>query len=302
MKNNSKTISFSYAFTVTAIVVVISFICTFFAVNNASNSSQADLNAALSYSEDKVKEFNSRESAIKFDFTDKIYSKANAAALLYSKDITDEELQKITRDLYIDSIVIVDSNNNCVASYPEDYKGQNIKKTDNYSSFSKIVKGMAYKLMTEPVLVDGDNNEYSLLAGVPQSDGTGAVIIGITTDDYTRVNGANLAEDCGRNVIIAKDGEIISSTFGSEKKDKLEDFGINNNDLSKDSFNLNYDGKNYLCKTSVQGEYTIICASQQSSSAAVWIILIIEIILLLCAAVMFALSKKISGFFLTSSI
>ena len=297
MKNKSKTISFSYALVITAIVVVLSFICTCFAVSSASNSSQADLNAALSYADDKVKDFNSQESKIKFDFTDKIYSKANTVALLYSKDTTDEDLQKITRDLYIDSVVIVDSNNNCVASYPEDYKGKNIKKTDDYASFSKIVKGMAVKLMSEPVLAEGSSYEYSLLAGVPQSDGTGAVIIGITTDDYANVNGANLAEDCGRNVIIAKDGEIISSTFGSEKKDKLEDLGINDSDLSKDSFNLKYDGNSYLCKTSVQGDYTIICASQQSSSAAVWVILIIEIVLLLCAAVMFALSPKFSEFF-----
>ena len=76
-KNKSKTISFSYALVITAIVVVLSFICTCFAVSSASNSSQADLNAALSYADDKVKDFNSQESKIKFDFTDKIYSKAN---------------------------------------------------------------------------------------------------------------------------------------------------------------------------------------------------------------------------------
>lgn len=297
MKNKSKTISFSYAFVITAIIVVISFACTYFAVNSASGNSQADLNSALSYSEEKVKDFNSQESKIKFDFTDKVYSKANAVALLYNKDTTTEDLQKITRDLYIDSVMIVDSNNNCVASYPEDYKGKNIKKMDGYAPFSKIVKGMSFKLMSEPVLAEGSNDEYSLLAGVPQNDGTGAVIIGITTDDYSDVIGSKLAEECGRNVIIAKDGEIVSSTFGSEKKDKLQDLGINDSDLSKDSFNLNYDNNNYLCKTSVQGDYTIICASQQSPSSAIWIVLIVEIILLILAAVLFALSPKFSGFF-----
>ena len=114
--------------------------------------------------------------------------------------------------------------------------------------------------MTDPVYIAEDNT-YSLLAGVKRTDGTGVVIIGLKTDEYADVNGDNLAEKCGNNMIILKDNAVVSSTVqGVVKSDAPDIINLTEDDLKKDSVSFTSDGKSYTAKVATEGDYTIICA------------------------------------------
>ena len=80
--------------------------------------------------------------------------------------------------------------------------------------------------MSTPQPVE-NSDEYTLLASMPRPDNAGIVIIGLTTDEYAKITGSELAEECGDNIIVANKGNIVSSTVGNANASTLKDLGLN---------------------------------------------------------------------------
>ena len=221
------------------------------------------LAANAEYAKDKVSDFSHYQKRNVALFADELFSKANTAAMLITDKTTDEDYEKIARNLSLDSITVADETRTVIASYPEGEKDKNLKDLEDKKMFAGIVRNIADKDMSEPVY-DEESGKYSVMAGVKRTDGTGVVIIGLKTDDYADVNGDNLAEKCGNNMIVLKDGVVISSTLnGVLKSDTLEIVKLKEDDLNKDSFTFTCDGTAYIAKAVTDGDYTVICAEPQ---------------------------------------
>ena len=168
-------------------------------------------------------------------------------------------MEKAARYLFLDSITVADENGKVVASYPEGEAGKSIKELGDKAYFNRVVKGVVVKTMTDPVLQD--DGTYTVMAGVSRADGSGAVVVGFTTDEYTKVNGADVAKTCGVNTVVLKDGAVISSTLdGVKAGDSLDALGVKADDLTKDSFTMKVGDASYTCKAAAIDNYNVICA------------------------------------------
>lgn len=222
--------------------------------------SSAYLDDQLAYAKQKVEDFSHDERRNLALFADEVFSKANLVAMMVDGDTSEEDFAKIARNLSLDSITIADENREVIASYPEGEKGKALKEIEDKKEFLSIVKNITDKQMTDPVK-DKESGAYSLLAGVKRTDGTGAVIIGLTTDEYGELCGEKLAESCGQNTLVIKGDEVLSSTMTDIiTGDSLEMLNIAESDLEKDSFDHIVDGIKFLFKPAEAGNYTVICA------------------------------------------
>ena len=113
--------------------------------------------------------------------------------------------------------------------------------------------------MTDPV--PKDDGTYSVMTGVAGASGTGAVVIGFTTDEYSRVNGADVAKTCGVNTVVLKDNSVISATLdGVKAGDMLDALGVKSDDVKKGSFDMKVGDASYTCKAAEIDNYIVICA------------------------------------------
>lgn len=221
------------------------------------------LSADLDYAKEKISDFSHYKKRNTAKFADEIFSKANIAAMMITDDTTDEDYEKIAKNLSLDGITVADETRTVVASYPEGEKEKNLKDLDDKKVFAGIVRNIADKDMTDPVW-DEESGAYSLMAGVKRTDGTGVVIITLKTADYAGVIGDDLAEKCGNNVIVLKGEEVISSTVdGVVKSDTLDAIGLTADDVKKESFSFSADSKSYNAVSATEGDYTVICAEPQ---------------------------------------
>lgn len=232
---------------------------------SAGAEASKGLDAALDYAKAKVSDFAGNQKRTASLFTNEMYAKANAAALMITDKTTDEDFETIARYLSLDSITVADETKTIVASYPDGEKGKKLKELDGKKVFSNVVTNISFKQMTDPVY-DEASGTYTVMAGVKRSDGTGVVIAEISTDEYADVCGSNLAEKCGPNVIIINDGAVISSTLsGVNSGAAQEDIGVSDEEIQSESFSLTADGQEYQCKAATAGNkmtgaYTIVCA------------------------------------------
>lgn len=232
-----------------------------------SGSSSKGLDDKLAYAAAKAMDYSHYQKRSATMFSESIFAKANAAAMMMNDQTADEDYEKIASYLYLDSITVADDDRKVVASYPDDNKGKSLKELPDVKLFTKVAQNIAFKLMTDPVL-DEETGQYSLYAGVKRADGSGVVVIGLKTDAYADVTGANLAEKCGNNTLIVKDGTVISSTLeGVDAQATTESAGISEDDLKKDSFSLTVGDRTYTCKAKTVDEFslvgpvvTVICA------------------------------------------
>ncbi len=216
------------------------------------------LNASLEYAKSMVNKYTSSLSSKTFEFSDDAYSKASIAATLLSEKNGEEEMQAAARNLKLDTILIADEKGVVTASYPDDLKGKNIKETD-YKAFNKVVKGIAVKLMPDPVKIK-DSDEYSVNAAVPRADGSGAVIIGYKSAAYADITGENITDYCGVNTIIGKDGTILSTSFNEMGTgNKLETVAATDANIAKESFEMQHGPNHFICKAAKVGEYIVLC-------------------------------------------
>ena len=216
------------------------------------------LDASLEHAKEAVKNYSSSLNSMTFEFSDDAYSKASVAATLLSEKNGEEEMQAAARNLKLDTIVIADEKGVVTASYPDDLKGKNIKETD-YKAFNKVVKGIAVKLMPDPVKVQ-DSGEYNVNAAVPRANGSGAVIIGYKTKDYADITGENLTNYCGVNTVVGKDGTILSTSFKDMSTgEKTETVGVTEENIAKDTFEMKQGDNSFVCKGAKVGDYIVVC-------------------------------------------
>ena len=238
------------------IAVSVILICALLAGCSASKG----LSANLDYAKGKVADFAHDQKRNQSVFAGDIFKTANIAAMLITKDSTDEDFEKVAKTLSLDGLTVADETRTVVGSYPAGDKDKNLKDLDDKKEFAGIVRNTADKQMTDPVY-HAEDGTYSLMAGVKRTDGTGVVIITLTTDAYGDAVGDNLAEKCGNNMIIVKGDTVISSTVdGVLKSDTIDIVKLTQDDLKKDAVSFTSDGTSYSAKVANEGGYAVICA------------------------------------------
>lgn len=213
----------------------------------------------MNFAKEKVEDFSEWQARSNAEFYDEIYSKANMAALSFTPKMTDEQLADAARYLDAESIMVTDADGKIIASTIKDKKGKNISDFDELVIFEGILKWVCPRCCKDIVKLE-DSDEYEIMTGVQRVDDGGCVILDIKTEDYSKVDGSKLADECGPNVIIAKDGVIISTDFSDWKEgDKLEDHGITESDIKSGSFTIGEEKTN--CSSATVGIYTVICGA-----------------------------------------
>lgn len=223
-------------------------------------ASTKGLDASLEYATAQVKKYVDTQNIRSSEFSDKAFFAAEAASMLVNDKSSKEELQKAARVLSLDTIVIADAEGKVVNAFPEEYQGKKLKETD-YAYFSRIIKNISVKDMTDPELKDG---EYLVKSGVKDEKSGGVIAVGFTSDDYGKITGASLAQDSGVNTVIFNDGAVLSSTLdGVSAGETAEEAGIKDDDFDKESFTLSAGDKKYICKTASADDFKVLCAQPE---------------------------------------
>lgn len=279
MEKNSQKISKSIALVLTAVIIVVSLCSSFVALNITSdNAVKSTLDKNIATAKDAVSSYNTAYARNNFLFTDELYSKANLVSETITEKSSDEELEKLARYLYVDSIMLTDTEGKCIASYPADLKGSNISDNEDTSSFMKVIKNVLFKSQSEPKAVNESSEEYSLYTCVRRTDGQGIVVIGSTVSNYDELLGSAIASDCNDNTIIASGDKIVSSSL-AESKATLSEMGITEENLSEGTFTLSFDGQEYTCKAEKSEDFTVIClASSDGANSQATTVLIITLV------------------------
>ncbi|MBR1482638.1 MAG: hypothetical protein IJ598_06685 [Ruminococcus sp.] len=221
----------------------------------------SQLSAEKDYAKQKLSAFVSGKNAAVFAASDAAYSKANTAAMLYAADKSAEGVQKIVRNLALDSLTITDGSGVVVASYPEGDEGKNIKELEGKAIFNKVVKGVSDKLMNDPSATEGSDT-YTILAGVRAGDEGGVVVVGYQDAGYADVTGSNIAQTCGLNTVVLEKDSVISTTVeGVEVGVNLDALGVKDEDLGKESFTMTAGDKKYTAMAVTNGDYVVITAA-----------------------------------------
>lgn len=250
MEKNMKRLIYSiFALAITAALTLTMFGC----------SSSAVSEDQMNFAKTKVEDFSEWQARSNAEFYDEIYSKANMAALSFNPKMTDEQLADAARYLYAESIMVTDAEGKIIASTIKDKKGKNISDFDELVIFEGILKWVCPRCCKDVKKIEG-TDEYEIMTGVQRVDDGGCVILDIKTDEYSKVDGSKLADECGPNVIIAKDGVIISTDFSDWKEgDKLKDHGVSDSDIKAGSFTIGEEKTN--CSAATVGIYTVICGA-----------------------------------------
>lgn len=211
-----------------------------------------------------IEDFNSKSSSNTLDCANEAFAKGNKAAQAFKTGLSDAELEKIAKDNGLTSLTVADAKGNIVACYPKGAESGKLKGTKDKVAFTKIAKGITEKMVNENPPYNAETGTYAILGGVKRKDADGVVIVGYNSKEYAKVTGVDLADSCGENTVVIKEDKVLSSNIdGIEREQSLEDIGISNDDLKKDSFTFKADGKTYNAVAATDGELTVICASAQ---------------------------------------
>lgn len=240
-------------YTITALAIVTALTFTMVGCSSAPSDDQ------LNFAKTKVEDFSEWQARSNAEFYDEIYSKANMAALSFNPKMTDEQLADAARYLYAESIMVTDAEGKIIASTIKDKKGKNISDFDELVIFEGILKWVCPRCCKDVKKIEG-TDEYEIMTGVQRVDDGGCVILDIITDEYSKVDGSKLADECGPNVTIAKEGVIVSTDFSDWKEgDKLKDHGVSDSDIKSGSFTIGEEKTN--CSAATVGIYTVICGA-----------------------------------------
>lgn len=300
--DNKKSVSRSMAVIVTAVVIVLALVVSYFAASAAVSKAYSQIfEQNLLNAEEVINEFDSSSARLNYEFSNQIFSKATIVSKDIFEDATNEYLQILAEDNKLDAVYVTDRKGNIVKSYPEQTSGAKLSDNDETIELTKVARGNSAKMHTEPQPADVIGDEYSLYAAVPRTDAEGAVVVKLTVDNYDEVTGANLAEKCGKGIFIEKNGECLSynADFNFDFIN-LENLGVTEADLNNGSFALNVkNDENFVCRGKIIGDYTVVCAVKDGGemSLVLWVMLITGIILLVVAVAVFLLTDFMKQFF-----
>lgn len=295
MNNSKKSIGKTTAIIFVAAALVLS-LCTSvtaFAVT-AKNSVDAQLDSSMQTAQEEVNSYNVNFARNTFLFTDKLYSKANVVASTLTEKSSEDDFAKLTRNLYLDSIILTDAQGKCEFVYPAENKIDSISDDSTTRQFLTILKGNLFKSQSTPVLVEGSDSEYSLMTAISRTDKPGLVIIGATVDDYGELLGSDITDKCNDLTIVAKNDEIISSSFAENDKAKLSELGVDKNKIDGDSFKISVGDKNYVGKAQTADDFVVLSAVEENSiysaaTTAFVVTIIADVVILLIALVVILL-------------
>lgn len=226
----------------------------------SSGSSSKGLDAQIAYAKNMVNDYSSNEVRLTSQFADQSFNKAYCVSMMTNEKASAEDFEKVAKYAGVDSIVFADETGKITASYPDDLKGKSIKEVNDIAAFNRLVKGVVIKLQSDPISVEG-SDAYKFYSGVPRADGTGAVVVSFTTDDYAEVTGADLAKKCGVNTVVLREDKITGATLtGASVGGNLDSLGVKDEDIEKGSFSMTVADAKYDCKAEKVDDFVVICA------------------------------------------
>lgn len=275
-------------------LVMIGTICAGLIAVNTSSDSGGDsaLDNAAKKTADTVTKFEEDSVRREAVFTDSILKRVCAAALAYKGD--DAALESIASTLSFETIAVSDGKGIITASYPEGQKGKSLKDDKDSITLYSVSKGILGKNIG--LIKPTESGDYLVYAAAQRTDGdqSGAINVTIISSEYGAVVGENLAESCGDNVIIEKDGKVISSTFSAADGKSISDLGVKEDDKA---VTVSVDGKSYDAKAATVGEYHVLTAvDQQSGGSCIgWTQFIIVSITCACLAIIGCIVVFVAG-------
>lgn len=283
-----KSVGVAFAAVITALLLIVSCVAACIAVNAGSSGGTDTASAALEEAQKEVTKFADDSVRNEADFSDNLFKKGTSAAMMYQGKNNDGQLEKISAAVGADSIVVTDAKGKITESYPDDkLKGKTLKE-NKMGEFGKISKGIVDKMMSDPNKTD---DGYKVNVGIRRQDGDGLVVIGFTDDSYENVTGENLAASISKNVIIEKDGKILSTNFEPAKdSESIEAFEKKAKDAG-----YTFDGKRYETKKGEADVYTVMVAVSEaanSNTTAIVIIVIANAALILIGVCLYLVSAK----------
>lgn len=276
------------------VLVMIGTICAgLIAVNTASDTGgNSAIDSAAKKTADTVTKFEEDSVRREAVFTDSILKRVCAAALAYNGD--DAALESIASTLSFETIAVSDGKGVITASYPEGQKGKSLKDDEDNVTLYSVSKGILGKNIG--LIKQNEAGDYIVYAAAQRTDGdqSGAINVTLISEEYGAVNGENLAESCGDNVIIEKDGEVISTTFKAAEDKSISNLGVKEDDKT---VTVSVDGKNYDAKATNIGEYHVLTAVEQQSggSCSGWTQFIIVSITCACLAIIGCIVVFVAG-------
>ena len=275
-------------------LVMIGTICAGLIAVNTSSDSGGDsaLDNAAKKTADTVTKFEEDSVRREAVFTDSILKRVCAAALAYKGD--DAALESIASTLSFETIAVSDGKGIITASYPEGQKGKSLKDDKDSITLYSVSKGILGKNIG--LIKPTESGDYLVYAAAQRTDGdqSGAINVTIISSEYGAVVGENLAESCGDNVIIEKDGKVISSTFSAADGKSISDLGVKEDGKA---VTVSVDGKSYDAKAATVGEYHVLTAvDQQSGGSCIgWTQFIIVSITCACLAIIGCIVVFVAG-------
>lgn len=286
-KNSKKSIGFGFAAVVVALLMIASCVAGVIAVNSQAGGSDA-VDAAYDTASKAVTSFSDGSVRAEADFSENLFKKVSTAAMLYQGKNDEGQLESIATAAGADAIYITDAKGKITDAYPDDSaKGKDLKE-NGMGVFKKITRGVVDKMMSDPEKKD---DSYVVNVAIRRQDGDGVLAITVTDDSYANVTGENLAKSCGSNVVIEKDGKILSTSFApAEGKESLEALGVK----GKGESTLSADGKTYSVKTGDVEDYTVMVAAEAKGGSSMPMIIIIaaNAALLVIGIIIFAVGAK----------
>lgn len=254
-QKNTRKVGVVFAAILLAVLMLAVCAVSYFVTQNTS--APGPLDRASAESVKKVNAFSenyTRESAI---FADNIFKKVTASSIAYTGKGSD--LEKIAASLSFETVLVTDDKGKITESFPQGSEGKYLKDDENTKSLNVVAKGIAVKKLGD---VQKTDDGYTVYAAVARQDSGGAIVAKTPADEYADVNGDNLAQECGGNVIIEKEGAIVSSSFNDAAGKTIKELNAKENG---EPFELKFDNeKVYVAKVEKAGEYTVLTALEKS--------------------------------------
>ncbi len=269
-KAPEKTVGRTFAAILLAILIAVSCAVSFIAVIPLGNK-HAALNQASDNARRQLQRYEVNAARMQSKFADSMFSKAISASLAYTGEGAD--LKKIADTLLLKSVNITDENGVITAAYPEDLLGKRLKDMDDTIALNPIAKNIVLKKVGK--IIPQGNGKYLVYVGAARVDlpegKTGAVVVTAVTDTYEEAYGANVADECGDNVILEKNGETFSNSFAEAKDKTISSLAGSNNGKP---FKLTLGGKTYDAKVINEGEFKALVAAEAKDNSLLTFLII----------------------------
>lgn len=259
-QSSSKKVSSAVAAVVLAILIAC--VCVIGCIaTGAGGQSAGAVDEASAFAKRQVSEFNSNSVRNNAVYASDVLRNAVIASAMYTGKA--EELEAIAQTLSADTVIITDEKAKIVTCYPEGAVTEKaLKDIEVANKLVPVAKGIAVKAMSD--VTTAEDGSYHVYTGAARKDAGGAIILYMTTEAYGDVSGANLAHNCGMNVIVEKDGKRFSSGFGYAKDSTINDLGVKEDGKATA---ITVDGKSYQAKAETVDNFRVLTAVEATGAA-----------------------------------